>query len=57
MTKEEKQMVDHFLKMVFDRINKAKSEIRACNYGQALKTLSDAYPPFKIVVDEEKGRG
>lgn len=52
MTIEEKNQIAGFLNQMYDRINTAKNQIMECNYGMALKTLSEAYPVLKIKVEE-----
>lgn len=52
MSIEEKKEVTDYLNLIYKRINLAKDQIRECNYGQALKTLSESYPQLKIKVDE-----
>jgi hypothetical protein len=51
MTQEEKNYVLEYVSSLFQRINTAKEQIRQQNYGQALDTLSVAYPIFDINVD------
>lgn len=51
MTQEEKKQIDYYLIEIFRRINLAKDHLKECNYGLALKTLSEAYPRLEIKVD------
>ncbi len=53
MTKEEKDEVVSFLDHVFNRINKAKEEIRKANYGNAYEILSEAYPQLTLRVSRD----
>ena len=52
MTKKEKKQVNDYLASIYLRINKAKEAITECNYGIALRILSDAFPSLELKEDE-----